>query len=494
MPAISASSAAPLVFVFWAVVFLILAEKSSATFNVVCKYNEECQLKGDLALVCAETRKGQNKRCICTKDYIWYERKCITEQELDDKKRAKAKSEDVARVITIIVPIIGALFVVICLGCMCFYWVNSLSKDVQKEVNKSIDKCEEYELDLFDEINERRRSSLALTTASFREKALKPPLKKKRRASLKSETTLSNGHLPNANGKVVKEEVEDKPVPPAPLSSPLLSQKNGYQSSMRRLLTMPQMQSEPGPSRPASANYITNSRPTTARRPMSAAHAGLLKPRPMSSAAGGRAGGLIGPYVSDASLLRARSPVHNPVNPIPKPEDLADLYDKIAEAAEQEEKKISRKATDDQSEDLSGIEEIKLVRAAVGAFKRRKNLKKLREEQRKRLSRGKKFDSLVDQIMRIRDEEDAMPKPLSKSAKRILNQNGINHKQQQQRRGSRTSDGSGSTGGSRPTSRPESVAQRVLRERQEKKITTRIPSSKVIHTYSVQCSYKKFGQ
>ncbi len=70
---------------------------------------------------------------------------------------------------------------------------------------------------------------------------------------------------------------------------------------MRQLLTM---HSEPG-TRPASAFFISNSRPGTAaaavpHRPNSSE---LLSPRQRPMSASGRTVGFIGPYISDASRL-----------------------------------------------------------------------------------------------------------------------------------------------------------------------------------------------
>ena len=228
---------------------------------------------------------------------------------------------------------------------------------------------------------------------------------------------------------------------------------------MRQLLTI---QSEPGEggssptSRPASAFFITNSRPGSSVATYRPNSSDLLNPRQRPLSATGRPVGFIGPYISDSSRLpSSRSPSPRPPSMAPQPGALSELYDKVAKVADEEEKRREeeeeeekRKKKKAQEEGKkkggvggvsgSGIEEIRygcvtfptilweqekkvkdiflrLVKVAASAFKRRRNMKKVKEEQmrRRRKKGSKKFESLVEQIMRIREEEEKAkpPKP-----------------------------------------------------------------------------------
>ena len=104
------------------------------------------------------------------------------------------------------------------------------------------------------------------------------------------------------------------------------------------------------------------------------------------------------------------------------------------------------------------IEEIKLVRVAVSAFKKKRRLKDLKKTQKK----ANKFASVVEKVMHLREKED---KQRFYTASKIQRKKSLSSSTT-----STTSAGSSSTTKAR---RPESVAQRVMRERQEKRISAR---------------------
>ena len=234
---------------------------------------------------------------------------------------------------------------------------------------------------------------------------------------------------------------------------------SGYKASMRHLLTLrPTMEANGmehlgnGFTRPTSANII--SRPGTAVRLGSA----VFSPRPGSSPAGA-------PYLSNNRPYSPRPSSTVPMWPQPDKTTVADLYQKVAEEADRQENK---EAEEEKKE--KPIEEIRLVKAAVKAFKRRKNLKKAKERKSKRL------ENLVDQILRQRRLEVTASANSTAAAK----QQQIIAQRRRDSRSSESSKSANSSSGSRgpllgPDGRPESVATRVMRQRQERKIRTKLP-------------------
>lgn len=115
--------------------------------------------------------------------------------------------------------------------------------------------------------NELESSSRRGSNKSLKSKKAKKRTKKEVQEESFIETpketdiNVEDGVANTSNGHVV-DMAETKVDPVAPLSSPYLPKANGYQSNMKRLLTMPEMHSEPGPSteRPMSAFFISNSR------------------------------------------------------------------------------------------------------------------------------------------------------------------------------------------------------------------------------------------
>ncbi len=112
---------------------------------------------------------------------------------------------------------------------------------------------------------------------------------------------------------------------------------------MRQLLTI---HSEPGEvgsspsSRPASAFFISNSRPGSSVATYRPNSSDLLNPRQRPLSATGRPVGFIGPYISDSSRLpSSRSPSPRPPSMAPQPGALSELYDKVAKVADEEEKR-----------------------------------------------------------------------------------------------------------------------------------------------------------
>ena len=55
----------------------------------------------------------------------------------------------------------------------------------------------------------------------------------------------------------------------------------------------------------------------------------------------------------------------------------------------------------------SGIEEIRLVRVAVNAFKRKKRLRDLPKNGRRKFKKSK-FESVVEKVMKMREQEEKL--------------------------------------------------------------------------------------
>ena len=102
------------------------------------------------------------------------------------------------------------------------------------------------------------------------------------------------------------------------------------------------------------------------------------------------------------------------------------------------------------------IEEIKLVRVAVSAFKKKRRLKDLKKTKKK----ANKFASVVEKVMHLREKEE---KQRFYTASKIQRKKSL----------SSSTTSTTSAGSSTKAKRPESVAQRVMRERQEKRISAR---------------------
>ena len=424
-------------------------------------------------LACRSPNGGSSSICTCPEEAItWNEdrRKCLNKaggSSNNDEQRKR--EEEVAKVVTILVPILGACFAIGCVAFMCCYWIQASADLAKKEASKR-DTYDPNKIEFEDDDDDDDfvESDDEEPDPVHREKS--NPRKKKGKGNKNGEKEMTSIVPPqDANEAKVAETAFTKATNGGPPKNTL---ENGYQASMRQFLTFPEMRSEPQiGTRPLSANVLSLSRPGTAVRLNSA-----YSPRRVNSAIAngskGKPGAVFGPYVTDvAAVARARaisprppkppSPPTNQGSIWPKPGDIADLYQKVAE---EEDKK-------EEDEDETPLEEIKLVRAAVNAFKKRRNMKKVKEEQKKR--RGKRLENLVDQILKQRQKEKSNTEKSKSQAKNSKNST---------RRGSKSSDSSRSatSASSRgpllgPDGRVESVAARVKRERQVKKIRARVP-------------------
>ncbi|TRY61007.1 hypothetical protein TCAL_14923 [Tigriopus californicus] len=470
-----------------------------------CKKNSQCQPLHKLAQ-CDPTEK----QCLCPNDHVWLNDLCQSKLEVE-KERAKAEEATyVARLITILIPVIGAVIFLSCVAFMFCYWLKLIdnteekvlkdntvtekydTKPVEDEsVEDSEDEEDSFETDEDDYDEEGGGETYKMTSINV------PP---KRSISVlvttENETTFSkdtHNEVPQLKINGIQEKNYSRAIscPDQGSSSGDISslkqsetvkqtvftvdrdapsvEDNGYQASMKQFLAKAHSPFSEPATRPMSARYISNTRPGTAVR----AHSALLTPRGgglsgRNSVSTGRISpSIVGPYLSDPSKFRSR-----PTSPRPlelKTENLTELYDKIAAVAVKEEKQQEVETKQKKSSlEFQGKEEgMKIVRVAANKFKQRQNLKKLSKGKKK--GKGKKFESLVDQVVRMRLEEERVPKPRLAKGKNSV------------RRGSSGTDSIGSSSGSsKPSytpdgSRPESVALRVLKERQAQKIKAKTP-------------------
>lgn len=196
-------------------------------------------------------------------------------------------------------------------------------------------------------------------------------------------------------------------------------------------------------SRPHSANFFNldnNSRPNSAVRSSSANSS-----RKSSS--------LNGPYLTE-NFKKPKQNGHLQNGQI--------LFDKILSVAEAEDKKDNSEfEPNDNSEEK--IEEIRIVKKAVSAFKKRRRLKDIKKK-----PKTPKLATIVEKIMQKREQE---PKFKKRQLKRSESSNTTTS--------TLTNSSTNSAKSLTRPKRPESVAQKVLRERREKRIRVKTPETKL---------------
>lgn len=472
-----------------------------------CKKNSECQSLHKLVRC-----DPIEKQCLCPIDHVWLNELCQSKVEVEQERAKAEEAAYLARLITILIPVIGVVIFLSCVAFMFCYWLKLIDNTEEKVLKdntvtekydpKSIEdeslEDSEDEEDSFDSDEDNYDDDEGEEGGggeSFKMTSIKVPPKRSTSVTIttENETTFSkdihngvpqlkiNGiqektfsraiSCPDQSSSVDLSNVKQSETPKQTVFSvdrddPTV-QDNGYQASIKQFLAKAHSPFSEPASRPISARYISNTRPVTAVR----AHSALLTPR--GTGLSGRNTGrlspsIVGPYLSDPSKFRSR-----PTSPRPlelKTENLTELYDKIAAVAvkEEKEKEVETKQKKTSLEFQGKEEGMKIVRVAANKFKQRRNMKKLSKGKKK--AKGKKFESLVDQVVRMRLEEERMPKPKLPKAKNS-----------EVRRGSSGTNSIGSSSGSsKPSytpngSRPESVALRVLKERQAQKIKAKTP-------------------
>ena len=321
-----------------------------------------------------------------------------------------------AEIITILIPVLSSVIFTLIVILVCCCWIHHstvrLRQDTKKATAKAAaNKYEEFELDK--EVPQNPECQIAVDATADEAKVTKAQVK-----------------------------VEDKALVPYP--------DPAYQSNMRFLLQRPKSP-HVDYSRPYSANFFNmDSRP-------SSAFAGLQS-RSSSASSSRKSSAINGPYLTKPAPSRPRSATTTTTTL----QNGQVLYDKIISVAEVDEGQTIKAAPKS-----STLEEMPMVKAAVSAFKKRRRLKDV--SSRKKAKKKTKFESVVERVMRIRAEEKKIK--AKKSFKRRTQRSSSSNTTLSS---SMSSSSSSSVGPRRPK-RPESVAQRVLRQRKEKNISTKTP-------------------
>ena len=399
-------------------------------------HGEKCVYDGDCkyGLTCALEDKLFNPQRIC---------QCPPELSYINGQCEKEETDvAIAEILAILIPVISSVIItiIVILGCCC--WIHSSNLNIEKAAKqKAVEEKEEPpEFELKEVSIDRSSSSKSVKTAKRKRKVPKVP-----------ESTEENE---STNTEDIENPVDTVKPKISVISDP------GYQANMKYLLRRPHSTSHLSngingingllTSRPNSANfYNLDSRPSSA-----------LKQNSRSSSASSRkSSALNGPYLTEPMIRPSRprpfSSIQNGQVPNGQIQNGQALYENILAVVEADDKKDNTKIEQKASPKSNSIEEIKLVRVAVSAFKKKKRLKDLKKGPKKKTN----FASVVEKVMHLRAKED----------KRFYTARSHRKKSLSSSTTSTTSAGSSGT----KASRPESVAQRVQRERQEKRINAR---------------------
>jgi hypothetical protein len=419
--------------------------------------------------------------CRCPENLEWVDNECINQDQKD--------REEFAELVTILVPVLSSVVLTLIVALACCCWIHSSNVSLQRKMTSAMREKKYEDIELEDQQLEEVKVIKATDQVEQRPKT---STASSRITTAKSERPKTNGHVVQADTnhnddeKVSREKaikaIESEQKKLSVISDP------GYQANMRFLLARPNSSMAkainnvgnggPGLSRSDSANFINiESRPPSAR--LNGFGPSSRLSRPTSATNGRKSPNISGPYLTQHMRFGQQRP-KSAVAAMQNGHELASLYDKILAVSEADQKKdntiddlptkkASKKALKLKKRKKSdaGIEEIRLVRVAVSAFKKRKRLRDIPKSQRGPKKKSA-FESVVERVMRIRDEDHGT----TYTGRTTITSS---------RPGTRSSNEtmSSSVGSSNSTiirpKRPESVAQRVLRERKEKKISAKTP-------------------
>ncbi len=408
------------------------------TLGQNCKIDLDCLANLQCGLDPSEISPPR-RICQCQHGFSWTNENCVIQ--------GREGQNDVADFITIFVPVIVAVFATLIIVASCCCWIHSSTKLIQSDMKKAT-KAKYPDEDLFDFELESQ--------GPF--KSPEKPLPR-----------------PKNDELVIKISDNGEPLrPQRPLGTLDLPQEQGkisdlgYQSNMRLLFDRPlSPMAFSGEARPHSANFFNLD-----SRPGSAALNGAAKSRASSANSSRKSSAINGPYLT--KTLKATS---RPTSA--KLQNGQALYDKIVAVAEASEENKGQDTSDNlprppepkgkakkkknRHYKSEAIEEIRLVRVAVNAFKKKRRLRDLKK---KKKAKKATFESVVEKVMRMRDEEKRTTYTITHQRSSESNTT----------MSSSLSSSSSSLKSKRPR-RPESVAQRVLRERKEKNISAKAPKS-----------------
>lgn len=439
------------------IIILKAVTKAAAAISLhgeKCAFNSDCEP----GLVCSIEDKlfDPQRVCQCKAGLDWVKGQGC--QNLGEKAE-----EDVASLVTVLVPVLASVIATCVIVICCCCWIHSSTITLEREMKKAIkgQKYEEIELEMQQPIDDVGKPE--------------PQAKKKTRAvTIEKERPKSSKEERPAEDEEDKGQQQIKADPHARKISTISDP--AYQANMRSLLNRPHssflsVNNNGLYSRPHSATFINiDSRPPSA---LARSASDLARSVSVTSINGRKSSPAINrPYLTETAFKRPPSLVS-----LRNGGELAKLYDhilKVNEASEvnkvdQAEKATEKaaKASQDRKKSDAGIEEIRLVRVAVNAFKKRKRLKDLGKGKKR-----SKFESVVDKVMRLREFEQKhvyKARTASREERRSSSSNSTLT--------SSLPSSSSSISSSKGQKRPESVAQRVLRERKEKNISTKTPVS-----------------
>ena len=369
-------------------VLLLLIEKSEhKSFNELCKFDNDCEEK----LICKKI--DQSSTCQCLNKFEWVDTQCV------EVKFGDSTSE----LIILLSPLFAAgiltfIFLLVC--CCCLAKSN---ENIDQLHNGPLNKYDvEYSAEMYQDLSEENdKSGLNRLKSSSKNFSIAghTELKEITKSKYPSSETISETRLTTAQIHVVTEQSSKAPkieINFAKETKPKveeIKQDQGYQASLRLLFERPSASSEPN-SRPLSAM----TQDPGMHRSGSALNFGrqsslsLLVPRNLSrpssatSISGKRSPTITGPYLSDPSNLKfvqLRSMQLSPKNSFAlasnyyleeeetsfsivesRQNNNKNVKDKQKSKVESEKKKETNKEKINKGD-------IRLVQAAVQAFKRK---------------------------------------------------------------------------------------------------------------------------
>ena len=370
------------------VLLLLVAKSEPKSFNELCKSDNDCEEK----LICKKIH--QSSTCQCLNKFEWVNTQCV------EVKFGDSTSE----LIILLSPLFAAgiltfIFLVVC--CCCLAKTN---ENIDELHNGPVNKYDvEYSDEMYqDSSEENHKSGLNRPKSSSKTFSIAghTELKEITKSKYPSSETISETKLTKAQIHVVTEQSSKAPkieINFAKETKPKveeIKQDQGYQASLRLLFERPSASSEPN-SRPLSAM----TQDPGMHRSGSALNLGrqsslsllvprnLTRPSSATSISGKRSPTITGPYLSDPSNLKfvqLRSMQLSPKNSfalasnyyLEEEETSFSIVDSSQNnnnknVKDKEKSKVESEKKKETNKEKSNKGDIRLVQAAVQAFKRK---------------------------------------------------------------------------------------------------------------------------
>jgi hypothetical protein len=361
------------------VLSLLIVQSELKSFNESCQFDSDCN---HLDLTCIKTRGSLT--CQCKNKLVWQSTQCV------ELKFGDSTIDLISLLSPLFVAVIlTCIFLVVCCCCLAKNNEQLHSGPTHKyDVENSVEMYQDYsEENEKSGLNRPKSANKKFSTSGHTE------LKQISKSKSASSETISETTLTKAQIHVITEapKIEINLAKDSGLTKPKsaeIKQDQGYQASLRLLFDRPSVSSEPN-SRPLSAMtqepgiYRSGSALNFGRQ----SSLSLLVPRDQTrptsatSASGRRSPSINGPYLSDPSNLKfvqLRSMQLSPKNSFA----LASNYyleeetsfsvessqNNMKNVKEKENNKVESEKT---KESKNVKADIRLVQAAVQAFKRK---------------------------------------------------------------------------------------------------------------------------